>query len=126
MRLSVIGALLAFFNVALSAAGSHAFAMNEVQKGWFDLASQYIYIHSIVIIFSGFLGRYFSSRILLASAVFFLAGILFFSGSLYLLAIYSFRLFPMSTPLGGLSFMAGWALLATGLWVNRTKVNVKP
>jgi uncharacterized membrane protein YgdD (TMEM256/DUF423 family) len=44
----------------------------------------------------------------------FIAGIVLFSGSLYLLALTNARALGMITPLGGLAFLAGWACLALG------------
>ena len=41
----------------------------------------------------------------------FLAGIVIFSGSLYLLALTNLRWLGIITPLGGISFIAGWACL---------------
>ena len=41
-----------------------------------------------------------------------LAGIVFFSGSLYLLAITGNRWLGAITPIGGIAFIAGWLLLA--------------
>jgi uncharacterized membrane protein YgdD (TMEM256/DUF423 family) len=41
-----------------------------------------------------------------------LAGILIFSGSLYLLAVTGLRTLGMITPIGGLAWIAGWLLLA--------------
>lgn len=40
------------------------------------------------------------------------AGIVFFSGSLYLLAIFNLRWLGMITPIGGLCFLLAWGLLA--------------
>jgi uncharacterized membrane protein YgdD (TMEM256/DUF423 family) len=45
-------------------------------------------------------------------AIAFLAGIILFSGSLYLLALTGITLLGAITPIGGLCFIAGWALLA--------------
>jgi uncharacterized membrane protein YgdD (TMEM256/DUF423 family) len=42
----------------------------------------------------------------------FLAGILLFSGSLYMLALTGVRTFAYVTPLGGIAFVLGWAMLA--------------
>jgi uncharacterized membrane protein YgdD (TMEM256/DUF423 family) len=42
----------------------------------------------------------------------FLAGILLFSGSLYLLALSGWAAWGMITPLGGLCLIAGWITLA--------------
>ena len=45
----------------------------------------------------------------------FLTGILLFSGSLYTLSLSGVRAFGAVTPLGGVCFLAGWALLAWGV-----------
>ena len=44
----------------------------------------------------------------------FVAGILLFSGSLYVLALTGIRAFGAVTPLGGLCFLAGWLTIAVG------------
>jgi uncharacterized membrane protein YgdD (TMEM256/DUF423 family) len=44
----------------------------------------------------------------------FVAGIVVFSGSLYLLAFTGTRWFGAITPIGGLAFLAGWLCLAWG------------
>ncbi len=50
------------------------------------------------------------------SAGFMLAGIVLFSGSLYALVLSGTRVLGAITPLGGIAFMAGWALLAWAAW----------
>lgn len=47
-----------------------------------------------------------------AACGFFLAGIVLFSGSLYVLALTGFRAAAFVTPFGGLAFLAGWIALA--------------
>ena len=44
-----------------------------------------------------------------------LVGLVIFSGSLYLLAVTGIRGLGAITPIGGLSFIAAWVLLAIGL-----------
>ena len=46
------------------------------------------------------------------ASAFFLAGIVLFSGSLYLLAVTGVRTLGLVTPFGGLAFLVGWAALA--------------
>jgi uncharacterized membrane protein YgdD (TMEM256/DUF423 family) len=46
------------------------------------------------------------------AAIAFMAGILLFSGSLYLLALTGTPIWGVVTPIGGLCFIAGWGLLA--------------
>jgi len=45
-----------------------------------------------------------------------LAGVILFSGSLYLLAVTDVKVLGAITPLGGLCFLVGWAALAWGVW----------
>jgi uncharacterized membrane protein YgdD (TMEM256/DUF423 family) len=49
-----------------------------------------------------------------------LAGLILFSGSLYVLSLTGQRWIGMVTPFGGLAFMIGWLLLAAGVWRGRT------
>lgn len=51
-------------------------------------------------------------RLLLAAAWLLVAGIVIFSGSLYVLVLSQMRWLGAITPLGGLSLMGGWLLLA--------------
>lgn len=53
-----------------------------------------------------------SRRLLGVAGGFFLAGILLFSGSLYLLVLTDIRWVGPVTPLGGVCFMVGWAAMA--------------
>ena len=46
----------------------------------------------------------------------FLAGIVLFSGSLYLLSLSGVRWLGAVTPLGGVAFLAGWLALAWAVW----------
>jgi uncharacterized membrane protein YgdD (TMEM256/DUF423 family) len=49
----------------------------------------------------------------------FFAGILIFSGSLYLLAVTNVRWLGAVTPFGGASFLVGWGVLACGCWAQK-------
>jgi len=53
------------------------------------------------------------------SGVFILAGIILFSGSLYVLSLTGQRWIGAITPVGGTAFLAGWLLLAAGVWTGR-------
>ena len=56
------------------------------------------------------------SRLLTLSAWRFILGSLLFSGSLYIRVLTDVRAWGAVTPFGGALLIAGWALLATGLW----------
>ena len=51
-----------------------------------------------------------------AAAWLFAAGVVLFSGSLYLLALTGVRGLGAVTPFGGVAFLAGWAAFAWGAW----------
>jgi uncharacterized membrane protein YgdD (TMEM256/DUF423 family) len=105
-----IAAGLCFLAVALGAFGAHSLkgtlqAHNMV--GVWEKAVLYHFIHAIALLVLALHG--IGSR---APSVLFLAGIILFSGSLYLLALTNARWLGAITPVGGLCFLAGWAWLA--------------
>ena len=56
-----------------------------------------------------------SSRHLNRAAVCFTAGVLIFSGSLYILSLSGVRVLGAITPVGGVLFITGWLLLLLGI-----------
>ena len=104
-----IGALSGFVAVALGAFGAHALKPMLERLGKTDVwnkAVLYHFIHAIALFVIGTLGN--PNR---GVAWLFTAGIVFFSGSLYLLSLTNARWLGPITPLGGLCFLAGWAWL---------------
>ena len=104
-----IAAVAGFLAVALGAFGAHGLksilAQNETVAIW-DKAVLYHFIHAVMLFVIA--GR----RPWAAGAWWsFLAGIVIFSGSLYLLAVTNLKLLGAITPFGGLSFLIGWAWL---------------
>nr|WP_245725882.1 DUF423 domain-containing protein [Marinobacter mobilis] len=78
----------------------------------FQTAVTYQVYHSLALVMVSMLvGFGCSHRLLLAAAGFFLAGIVMFSGSLYLLVLTGAHWLGPVTPLGGLCFMVGWILV---------------
>lgn len=115
-----IAAILLMLGVILGAFGAHSLAnmlqdahlLDIYQKGVF-----YHFIHALGILGIGILAGQQPNRRYGTAAMLLLAGIVCFSGSLYLLATRSLLGVEWSwlgpiTPLGGLCFIAGWALLA--------------
>jgi uncharacterized membrane protein YgdD (TMEM256/DUF423 family) len=112
--LLIVGSLNAFLAVALGAFGAHALrgtisdAMLEVYK----TGVQYQMAHALGLILIALLSeRMADVRLARLSGVLLTVGIVLFSGSLYALALTGTRIFGAITPLGGLCFLAGWALL---------------
>ncbi len=105
-----ISALFGFLAVALGAFGAHGLkallARHDTTAIW-ETAALYHLVHSAVLLLVA--GREPLSR---GAWGLFAAGILIFSGSLYLLAVTNVRWLGAITPLGGLCLLAGWLALA--------------
>ena len=111
------GAIAGFLAVALGAFGAHGLRgrLDESLLSAFNTGAQYQMYHALALVAVGLLlQRFPAQRALHWSGGFFLAGILLFSGSLYLLTLTQIGWFGPITPIGGLSFMVGWLLLAVG------------
>jgi len=77
----------------------------------FETGARYHMYHALAMGLSAFAVRGASRSPAQLAAILFLAGIILFSGSLYLLALTGTRGFAIVTPIGGLCFIAGWAVL---------------
>ena len=69
--------------------------------------------HTLALFGVGLLALYYPTQSAVRlSGYLFLAGIVIFSGSLYVLSLTGIRWLGAITPIGGVAFLAGWALLA--------------
>ena len=105
-----IAAALCFLAVALGAFGAHWLKPTLEAHGLVDVwnkAVLYHFIHAIALFVLALFGN--PNRGAWWSL---LAGIIIFSGSLYLMAFTNARWLGAITPVGGLCFLAGWAWLA--------------
>jgi uncharacterized membrane protein YgdD (TMEM256/DUF423 family) len=100
--------------VVLGAFGAHALAARLPARDLdvFDTAVSYQQIHALGLIVVGALARESVPTLLQWSSILMLAGIVLFSGSLYLIVAGAPRQLGIVTPVGGLAFIAAWALLA--------------
>lgn len=105
-----LASILCLFAVALGAFGAHAFKTtlqaNDTTEIW-KTAVLYHFLHALALLA---LGAFPATNKL--SPFLFVAGIVIFSGSLYLLALTNIRWLGAITPIGGLCFLAGWIWLA--------------
>lgn len=76
----------------------------------------YQFIHALGLLALGALAARHSGRALRVAADLLLAGVLLFSGSLYLLLCGAPRFIGVLTPLGGVCLIAGWCVAAVALW----------
>lgn len=110
-----LGSLLGALGVALGALGAHALKarLRPERLETFETAVRYHLVHALALLgASSAATRWPASGLPIAAGWLFLAGILFFSGSLYLLALSDRRWLGAITPLGGVAFIAGWVCLA--------------
>jgi uncharacterized membrane protein YgdD (TMEM256/DUF423 family) len=104
-----IAAAFCFVAVALGAFGAHALKATLQSSGMLDAwnkAVLYHLVHAVALLALALYGAGNRGAYLLLAA-----GILFFSGSLYTMALTNVRWLGAITPLGGLCFLAGWAWL---------------
>ncbi|MEI9894361.1 MAG: DUF423 domain-containing protein [Chthoniobacter sp.] len=107
-----IAALAGFLAVALGAFGAHGLQATFLENGqahtW-ETAAHYHLIHAVVL-----LALALRKEVARLPFQLFTAGIVIFSGSLYLLAVTNIRWLGAVTPIGGLCLLAGWLVLAFG------------
>lgn len=114
----LLGASSACLSVILGAFGAHALrdSLSERSLAIYQTATQYQFYHALALILLGLWGANHSSGLTTATGWLFALGTLIFSGSLYALAITDIKILGAVTPLGGLSFIAGWLCLAISVW----------
>ncbi len=119
--IAATGSLGLMFGVILGAFGAHALRsrISPEHLTIFETGVRYHFIHALALLVIGFAG----SRLPLVNltAALYLTGIVVFSGSLYLLAVTGNRTFGAITPLGGLAFIIGHALLTYGILTGPVK-----
>lgn len=108
-----LAAASGFIVVGLGAFGAHGLRnmLDAASLGTWETAVQYQMLHLVALLAVGFLSLRGDQALLRWSGWSFVVGTLLFSGSLYLLALTGLRWLGMVTPLGGLGFLLGWALL---------------
>ncbi len=115
----ITGAFIAALSVLLGAFGAHylknVLSIDGLQI--FESAVRYQFYHAFALIIVGLLYKDFGGKYLNYSGKFFIAGIILFSGSLYILcAASTMRWIGAITPLGGLCFIVGWSLIVVGVF----------
>lgn len=117
MKLFIIaGAINGFLAVAFGAFGAHALKekLSEKYLAIWETAVQYQMFHALALIAIGIL---MSSKLmgpvssLNTAGYLMLAGIILFSGSLYVLSLTGIGILGAITPIGGVAFLVGWIMI---------------
>ena len=114
-RLILAGAILGFLAIGFGAFGAHGLEdkVSAQALGWWKTAAAYHLPVSAATVTMGALTRFGFPGARLAGWLF-TAGIIVFSGSLYLLTLSGIRWLGAITPIGGVTLMAGWGALGLG------------
>lgn len=108
-----LGAVSGFVSIALGAFAAHGAEGRAAEL--LRTGATYEFMHAMATFACATFMNIGARRARFAPA-FFLSGTVLFSGSLYAMAFGAPRWLGMVTPLGGLAFLAGWAVLA---WAAR-------
>ncbi|MEZ5330342.1 MAG: DUF423 domain-containing protein [Verrucomicrobiales bacterium] len=114
-----ISALLGFLAIVLGAMGAHGklhdMLISTGELAHWETASRYHLPHAILATVLAIWGMNGGKRAAWAWG-FLIAGVLLFSGSLYVMAITQIKWLGAVTPFGGLSLMVAWLLMSAVAW----------
>lgn len=111
------GAVFMALAVAFGAFGAHV-VEGFLTPGRFDVyqtAVEYHFYHAIGLLIVGAVSFHINNKWMKWSGYSLMAGILLFSGSLYLLTLLDTGWLGIITPIGGVAFILGWFFLLIGL-----------
>lgn len=116
-------AILGALSVALGAFAAHTLkeTISDYALGIFETAVKYQFYHVFALLIIGIIFKEFPGKFLNWSGKLFIAGIILFSGSLYVLTYIKAAVLPSYnwvgaiTPFGGLCFILGWIFLFLGI-----------
>jgi uncharacterized membrane protein YgdD (TMEM256/DUF423 family) len=126
----LLGIVTAATAVILGAFGAHGLKkmVTTEQLDIFKTGVQYQFYHAMGIILVGVIAQHIDHVFIKRAASMFFFGIIAFSGSLYLMTLFFAQntegpkwIGPI-TPLGGVLFIAGWALLGLGIYKSKNIV----
>lgn len=109
----ILGVINGFLAVALGAFGAHGLEgkVSEKMLQTWEKAVHYQMFHTMALFITGLLVEKITGGSIVWAGWLFFIGILLFSGSLYVYSTTGIKSLAMITPLGGLTFLAGWIVL---------------
>ncbi|MGN7399287.1 DUF423 domain-containing protein [Cytobacillus praedii] len=110
----ILGAINAFLSVALGAFGAHGLEKTVEPKYleiWKTGVTYQMFHATGLLVIGVLLGKLPASALLSWSGWIMLIGIIFFSGSLYILTLTKIGVLGAITPIGGVCFLTAWILL---------------
>lgn len=109
-----LGACLSLLGVVFGAFGAHALRsrLSPEMLETFEVAVRYQMYHSLGMIAAAWAVSAWQNQLTVTAGWCFFAGVLIFSGSLYILSFTGVRWLGAVTPIGGVAFIVGWGCLA--------------
>ena len=111
-------ALLGALSVMLGAFAAHGLKkiLTAEDLQIFETAVRYQFYHVFALLAIGIIYKEFPAKLMVWAGRLFIAGIIIFSGSLYLLCYVKYNQLHLNwvgaiTPFGGVAFIAGWIML---------------
>lgn len=117
MSSAVLGAL----GVMIGAFGAHALSsmlQNTGRTATFETAVKYQMYHTLALLVTGLLLDRYAGKWFEYAGWSYIAGVIIFSGSLYILCLTNVGKWGAVTPFGGLALIAGWIFLLLGIMKN--------
>jgi len=113
----LFGCAVSGSGVALGAFGAHGLrkSLSPEMMSVYQTGVLYQLVHGVALLAVGLAVRHYGGSLLTSAGWALLIGTILFSGSLYVLSMTSIRYVGLLTPLGGLAFIAGWALFFVGI-----------
>jgi uncharacterized membrane protein YgdD (TMEM256/DUF423 family) len=114
----IAGALIGLLGVALGAFAAHGLEsrLSADDMDTYQTAARYHIYHALALLAAAYAAQRFGGGWSIAAGWLFIAGVVLFSGSLYVLAVSGVKFLGAVAPLGGVCFLSGWACLAIAAW----------
>ncbi|MEK3723280.1 DUF423 domain-containing protein [Paenibacillus sp. FSL H8-0034] len=116
--LLLLGSLNMLISVILGAFGAHALKkkISAEMSAVYQTGVQYQIAHGLALLGLGIISNgIVKSQLVYTAGWFLFAGIILFSGSLYVLSMTGIKKLGAITPIGGLAFIVGWLLLIVAI-----------
>lgn len=114
-RYITVGAILGLLSIAFGAFGAHTLerVLSPEVLETFHTGVEYQMYHAIALVLTGLLAIQSSveAKWIRLAGYFFIAGVILFSGSLYVVSLAGISAFGIVAPFGGFSMMLGWLFM---------------
>jgi uncharacterized membrane protein YgdD (TMEM256/DUF423 family) len=117
----IAGSIAGALGVAAGAFGAHGLkgTFSPEMLAVFETGVRYHLIHALALLGTAWAATRWETRAIRLAGRLFAAGILIFSGSLYVLCLTGIRWLGAVTPIGGAALIIGWLALAWGAWTGK-------